>query len=61
MDRDWNEIVGNGGHASMCDRCENQWKLSWQNPNLAVAKRAFETMMQMIIIDRATIEAVQRG
>lgn len=71
-DRYWNAIVGNGGQESMCGWCKDKWGLSWQitpvaltkavtNPDPAVAKRAFEAMMEMRKIDIATIEAACRG
>ena len=71
-DRYWNAIVGNGGQASECGWCKDKWGLSWQitpvaltkavtNPDCAIAKRAFEAMMQMKKIDIAAIEAACRG
>lgn len=71
-DRYWNAIVGNDGEESMCGWCKDKWGLSWQitpvaltkavtNPDPAVAKRAFEAMMEMRKIDIATIEAACRG
>jgi 2-polyprenyl-6-hydroxyphenyl methylase/3-demethylubiquinone-9 3-methyltransferase len=71
-DRLWNAIVGNGGEESVCGWCKDKWGLSWQitprvlsaaiaDPDPAVAKRAFEAMMQMRKIDVATIEAARRG
>jgi predicted 3-demethylubiquinone-9 3-methyltransferase (glyoxalase superfamily) len=71
-DRYWNAIVNNGGEESNCGWCKDKWGLSWQitplaltqavtNPDPAVAKRAFEAMMQMKKIDVATIEAACRG
>ena len=71
-DRLWNAIVGNGGEESECGWCKDKWGLSWQitprvltqaitDPDPAVAKRAFEAMMQMRKIDIATIEAARRG
>jgi predicted 3-demethylubiquinone-9 3-methyltransferase (glyoxalase superfamily) len=71
-DRYWNAIVGNGGQESACGWCKDKWGLSWQitpivlskaitNPDPAIAKRAFEAMMQMGKIDVATIEAAVRG
>lgn len=71
-DRYWNAIVGNGGQESMCGWCKDKWGLSWQitpvaltkavtNPDPAIAKRAFEAMMEMKKIDIATIEAACRG
>ena len=71
-DRYWNAIVGNGGEESMCGWCKDKWGLSWQitpvaltkavtNPDPAVAKRAFEAMMEMRKLDIATIEAACRG
>jgi predicted 3-demethylubiquinone-9 3-methyltransferase (glyoxalase superfamily) len=71
-DRYWNAIVGNGGEESECGWCKDKWGLSWQitpialinaitNPDPAVAKRAFDAMMEMRKIDIATIEAACRG
>jgi predicted 3-demethylubiquinone-9 3-methyltransferase (glyoxalase superfamily) len=71
-DRYWNAIVNNGGEESMCGWCKDKWGISWQisplvltqavaGPDPAVAKRAFEAMMQMKKIDIATIEAAIRG
>jgi 2-polyprenyl-6-hydroxyphenyl methylase/3-demethylubiquinone-9 3-methyltransferase len=71
-DRLWNAIVGNGGQESVCGWCKDKWGLSWQitprilneaiaDPDPAVAKRAFEAMMQMRKIDIAAIEAARRG
>ena len=71
-DRLWNAIVGNGGQASECGWCKDQWGLSWQitpralmaaitDPDQAAAKRSFEAMMEMGKIDIATIEAARRG
>lgn len=71
-DRYWNAIVGNGGEESMCGWCKDKWGLSWQitprvlmeattSSDPAVAKRAFDAMMQMRKIDVATIEAAVRG
>lgn len=67
-DRLWDAIVGNGGQASQCSWCRDKWGISWQiaprvltdavsSPDRAVAKRAFEAMMQMEKIDIAAIEA----
>ena len=71
-DRYWNAIVNNGGEESNCGWCKDKWGLSWQitpvvliqavtDPDPAVAKRAFEAMMQMKKIDIAAIEAARRG
>jgi predicted 3-demethylubiquinone-9 3-methyltransferase (glyoxalase superfamily) len=71
-DRLWNAIVQNGGQESECGWCRDKWGLSWQitprvltdainDPDRAVAKRAFEAMMQMRKIDVAKIEAARRG
>src|SRR3954470_20633090 len=71
-DRYWNAIVGNGGQESQCGWCKDKWGLSWQitpvaltkavtDPDPAVAKRAFDAMMQMQKIDIAAIEAARRG
>lgn len=71
-DRYWNAIVDNGGQESMCGWCKDKWGVSWQitpvamtkaftNPDPAVAKRAFEAMMEMKKIDIATVEAACRG
>ena len=71
-DRYWDAIVGNGGQESECGWCKDKWGISWQitpvalteaisDPDPAVAKRAFNAMMQMRKIDIATIEAARRG
>ena len=71
-DRYWNAIVGNGGQESACGWCKDKWGVSWQitpialiravaDPDPAVAKRAFDAMMQMKKIDIAAIEAACRG
>jgi predicted 3-demethylubiquinone-9 3-methyltransferase (glyoxalase superfamily) len=71
-DRYWNAIVDNGGSENACGWCKDRWGLSWQitprvlvdaisDPDRAVAKRAFEAMMNMKKIDIATIEAARRG
>jgi 2-polyprenyl-6-hydroxyphenyl methylase/3-demethylubiquinone-9 3-methyltransferase len=71
-DRYWNAIVGNGGQESECGWCKDKWGLSWQispivllqavtDPNPAVAKRAFDAMMEMRKIDISAIEEAIRG
>jgi 2-polyprenyl-6-hydroxyphenyl methylase/3-demethylubiquinone-9 3-methyltransferase len=71
-DRYWDAIVGNGGQESACGWCRDKWGLSWQitpialtraitDPDAAVARRAFDAMMQMRKIDIAAIEAARRG
>ena len=70
-DRYWNAIVGNGGAASACGWCKDKWGLNWQiTPRVltdamaqggAVAKAAFEAMMEMRKIDVAKIEAAVAG
>jgi predicted 3-demethylubiquinone-9 3-methyltransferase (glyoxalase superfamily) len=68
----WDAIVQNGGQESMCGWCKDKWGLSWQitpraltdaiaDPDPALAKRAFEAMMQMRKIDIAAIEVARRG
>jgi 2-polyprenyl-6-hydroxyphenyl methylase/3-demethylubiquinone-9 3-methyltransferase len=71
-DRYWNAIVGNGGQESACGWCKDRWGVSWQitpvalteaitDPDPAVAKRAFNAMLEMTRIDVAAIEAARRG
>ena len=71
-DRYWNAIVGNGGQESECSWCKDRWGFSWQivprvlmdaisNPDPAVAKRAFQAMMNMRKIDIAAIQAAVAG
>jgi predicted 3-demethylubiquinone-9 3-methyltransferase (glyoxalase superfamily) len=65
-------FVGNGGEESVCGWCKDKWGLSWQitpialseaitDSDPAVAKRAFDAMMEMGKIDIAKIEAARRG
>ncbi len=67
-DRYWHAIVDNGGQESDCGWCKDKWGLSWQitpivlttaiaDPDPAIAKHAFEAMMQMKKIDIATIKS----
>lgn len=71
-DRYWNAIVRNGGKESACGWCKDKWGISWQitpavlinavtNPDPAVAKRAFDAMMQMKKINIADIESALQG
>jgi predicted 3-demethylubiquinone-9 3-methyltransferase (glyoxalase superfamily) len=71
-DRYWNAIIGNGGLASECGWCKDKWGVSWQitpvaltaaitDADPAVAKRAFDAMMQMKKIDISAIQAARRG
>ena len=71
-DRLWNAIIDNGGQPSACGWCKDKWGLSWQitpralmaaisDPDPAVARRAFNAMMDMTKIDIAAIEAARRG
>lgn len=71
-DRYWNAIIGNGGQPSACGWCRDKWGLSWQiSPRVltdavthsdpATAKRAFDAMMGMTLIDIAAIEAAIKG
>ena len=71
-DRYWNAIIENRGQESECGWCKDKWGISWQitpivlskavtHSDPAVAKRAFDAMMQMKKIDVATIEAAARG
>jgi predicted 3-demethylubiquinone-9 3-methyltransferase (glyoxalase superfamily) len=71
-DRYWHAIVDNGGTASACGWCKDQWGFSWQitpcvlldamhHPDPAAAKRAMEAMLMMQKIDIATIEAAIVG
>ena len=71
-DRYWDAIVGNGGVASVCGWCKDQWGISWQitprvltdaiaHPDRAAAKRAFNAMMGMTKIDVAAIEAALKA
>jgi predicted 3-demethylubiquinone-9 3-methyltransferase (glyoxalase superfamily) len=70
-DRYWNAIVSNGGQESACGWCKDKWGLNWQiTPRVltdamaeggAVAKAAFEAMMEMRKIDVAAIERAVKG
>lgn len=70
-DRLWNAIVNNGGQKSQCGWCKDKWGLSWEitprvstaavtDPDRAVAKRAFDAMMETRKINIAAIEAARR-
>lgn len=71
-DKYWNAIVGNGGQESQCGWCKDKWGISWQitprvliesvtSKDKALAKRAFEAMMEMKKINIAAIEAAVKG
>ena len=71
-DRYWSAIIENGGEENACGWCRDKWGLYWQitpivltravtDPDPAVAKRAFNAMMEMTKIDVAAIEAARRG
>lgn len=71
-DRYWNAIVSNGGEANACGWCKDKWGLNWQitpivltqavtGADTAVAKRAFDAMLQMQKIEVSAIEAAVRG
>mgnify|MGYP001222916825 CR=1 FL=1 len=71
-DRYWNAIIDNGGKASDCGWCKDQWGLSWQitprvltdamkSLNAGVRERPLAAMMTMQKIDVAAIEAAVRG
>jgi len=71
-DRYWDAIINNGGQASACGWCKDKWGVSWQitpiilgeaitNPDPAIAKRAFNAMMEMGKIDVAAIEKAVQG
>ena len=67
-DRYWDAIVSNGGQENACGWCKDRWGVSWQiiptilsraiaSFDQAVAKRAFDAMMEMGKIDIAAIKA----
>ncbi|MBC6906101.1 VOC family protein [Saccharophagus sp. K07] len=71
-DRLWDAVVNNGGQEVACGWCKDKWGISWQitprallegisDPDPAAAKRVFETMMDMVKIDIAAIDAARRG
>ncbi|MCO8124168.1 VOC family protein [Stieleria sp. TO1_6] len=71
-DRYWNAILAGGGEESQCGWCKDRWGVNWQitptvltkaftGSDRAVAKRAFDAMMNMKKIDIAAIEAAIRG
>ena len=71
-DRYWNAITQNGGTESACGWCKDRWGYSWQitprvlleattSSDKALARRAFQAMMEMGKIDVAKIEAAVRG
>ena len=67
-DKYWNAIVANGGKENACGWCKDRWGFHWQiTPRLLldlttssdpiITKKAFESMMSMMKIDIATLEA----
>ena len=70
-DRYWNAIVDNGGSASECGWCKDQFGLSWQitprrltelfNEGGERGERAFEAMMTMQKIDIAALDNAAAG
>ena len=67
VDRLWSTLIKNGGKEVQCGWLKDRWGLSWQivptrlmelmnDPNGARAKRAMESMMQMVKIDIAQLE-----
>lgn len=71
-DQYWNAIIDHDGEENVCGWCRDKWGISWQitplvltqgisDPDPAVAKRVFDTMMTMTKIDIAAIEAAKRG
>jgi predicted 3-demethylubiquinone-9 3-methyltransferase (glyoxalase superfamily) len=66
-DRVWSAILANGGKEVQCGWITDRWGLSWQivperltellkDPDPARARRAMETMMNMVKIDIAALE-----
>jgi predicted 3-demethylubiquinone-9 3-methyltransferase (glyoxalase superfamily) len=71
-DRYWKAIVENGGQESVCGWCKDKFGLSWQitprrlmelttSKDTAMAKRAFDAMLDMTKIDIAKLEAAAKG
>lgn len=66
-DRYWSAIVGAGGAESACGWCKDKWGVWWQiTPRILtesmakggdVARRAFESILEMRKIDVAAVEA----
>ena len=72
IDRYWDALLADGGTTSACGWLKDRFGLSWQvfptrlpellaDPDPARARRAMESMMTMVKIDLATIEAAADG
>jgi predicted 3-demethylubiquinone-9 3-methyltransferase (glyoxalase superfamily) len=72
VDRLWAALTADGGNTVQCGWLEDKYGLSWQivpsrlpellsDPDTAKAKRVMESMMQMVKIDVAELEAAAAG
>ncbi|NLS02252.1 VOC family protein [Rhizobium sp. P32RR-XVIII] len=72
IDRIWNAFLTNGGVEEHCGWLKDRWGLSWQivpraliemvaDPDRERAKRVTETMLGMVKLDIAKLEAAFRG
>jgi len=72
VDRYWDALLDDGGHASQCGWLKDRYGLSWQivpralprllaDPDRAKAQRVMAAMLKMIKLDVATLEAAAAG
>lgn len=72
VDECWTKLTADGGRPVQCGWLKDRWGFAWQivpeilprlmyGADRAVARRVAETMMKMVKIDIAAIEAAARG
>lgn len=72
IDRLWQALGKDGGQIEQCGWLRDRWGLAWQiqprrlrelmdNPDRAAAKRVAESMLKMVKLDIAALEAAAKG
>ncbi len=72
VDRYWNALLADGGHAEQCGWLKDRYGVSWQivprvlgelmsSPDRTAAKRASDAMMKMVRFDVAALQAAFEG
>ncbi|MEZ6112673.1 MAG: VOC family protein [Pirellulaceae bacterium] len=72
VDHLWDNLLADGGSASMCGWLKDRWGLSWQivprilpellaSPEPGVAQRVTAAMLNMVKLDIATLERAAAG